>query len=271
MHLRVKDLIAVGGCFVILFGFGWMSWLFWGDVAIFLLLSGAASVIVAVQLRNYRDIQRQLDRQSWHYGELTTLFSIFSLLEIKHPMPPMRSPASSPAMASTLVSLIFDRKPTCILEVGSGVSTLVAAYCLKRLGTGYIVSLDHDLGFADISAENVRKHHLEDYAEVVFAPLKEVVVHDQSWSWYDISCLKDIEVVDMLIIDGPPRRTQKLARYPAVPILLDKLNENTVIVVDDTDRADEKEILRMWLEEFQHLAIDMGSSSTSISVLQSKP
>ena len=42
------------------------------------------------------------------------------------------------------LSIIFSIKPDTILELGSGVSTIISAYCLKKIGNGKIISLDHE-------------------------------------------------------------------------------------------------------------------------------
>src|SRR5205823_13858007 len=133
--------------------------------------------------------------------------------------PPMRGWAISPDFASIIMSCVREHKPKLVLEVGSGVSTLVTAYCLQEIGEGAVVSLDHDKQFAAISAANVAKHQLQDIATVIYAPLKEVVIQDKSWLWYDTEYLRNLGPIDILIIDGPLGGTQRLARYPALPIL----------------------------------------------------
>ena len=35
----------------------------------------------------------------------------------------------------------------------------------------------------------------------------------KSWLWYDVKQLEQLAPIDMLLIDGPPMATQRLARY----------------------------------------------------------
>src|SRR5712692_7065808 len=58
-------------------------------------------------------------------GQIEALFSIFSIIHLRHPLPAMGHWAVSPDFARILVDVILDRKPGLILELGSGVSTLL--------------------------------------------------------------------------------------------------------------------------------------------------
>ena len=56
-----------------------------------------------------------------------------------------------------------------------------------------------------------------------------------------MSYVENIDSIDILIIDGPPIKIGKNARYPAIPFLLDKLSENAIILLDDANRSNERE------------------------------
>lgn len=45
--------------------------------------------------------------------------------------------------------MIADERPELIVDTGSGVSTLVAAYALQKLGRGKVVALEHDRAYAN--------------------------------------------------------------------------------------------------------------------------
>ena len=162
----------------------------------------------------------------------------------------MRGWAVSPDFATVIVSLMREAKPRCIVEAGSGVSTLIVGYSLKRQGGGMIVSLDQDERYAKITQANVVRHGLEEFVSVRHAPLKRVPIKGKDWLWYDPEKIADLESIDMVIVDGPPGNVQRLARYPALPILADKLSDKAVIVLDDCFRHAEKEILMKWLADY---------------------
>ena len=58
-----------------------------------------------------------------------------------------------------------------VLELGSGLSTLIMAYAFEAAGAGMIVtSLEDHAGYAEQNAQSMlREHGLEDYASVIEA------------------------------------------------------------------------------------------------------
>jgi tRNA A58 N-methylase Trm61 len=113
----------------------------------------------------------------------------------------------SPDFANIVISLIGEHRPGLVLEMGSGVSTLVAAYSLQEIKEGVVISLEHDERFASISAANIAKHGLQNIATITYAPLKKVTIQGKSWLWYDMQQPENLAPIDMLIIDGPPMAT----------------------------------------------------------------
>ena len=67
-----------------------------------------------------------------------------------------------------------------------------------------------------------------------------------------------------MIIDGPPMKVQKNARYPAVPLLYDKLCDGCIVLMDDGARKDESLIAEMWNREYrfassEYLGLEKGA------------
>jgi hypothetical protein len=182
--------------------------------------------------------------------QVQSLLYIYSSLKLRRPLPPMRDMAISPDFAATLVSLVLEKQPKTILEFGSGTSTLLCGYCLEQLGGGKIFSVDHELKYANQSRDSLRDHGLDGFAQVIHAPLREVTTAAGSWMWYDTAFISSLPAVDLMIVDGPPGWLQKLARYPALPLLVDHLSPSAMILVDDTDRPDEMNMIEKWLVEF---------------------
>jgi O-antigen/teichoic acid export membrane protein/predicted O-methyltransferase YrrM len=223
------------------------AWAIFGQAVLLVGLTTLLSIVcvaVIVQL----DMNRRA--QVWNYRQIESLFSIYATLNVAQPLPPMRGWAVSPDFASVVIALIHDVKPTCIVEAGSGVSTLIAGYTLKQEGGGMIVSLEQDKRYADIARANVNRHGLGDFVSVRHAPLKSRMIGSKSWLWYDLDQLEDVKSIDMVIVDGPPGNIQRLARYPALPILADRLSDKAVVVLDDCFRHAEREILARWLRDY---------------------
>ena len=78
------------------------------------------------------------------YRDQEALLGIYQVLNIEKPLPRLGGYALSPQHASKIVSLNLSRKPEVVVEFGSGVSTLLTAYCMQRNGGGKVVSFEND-------------------------------------------------------------------------------------------------------------------------------
>ena len=62
------------------------------------------------------------------------------------------------------------------------------------------------------------------------------------------SSISDLTDIDLLIVDGPPGSTGTRARFPAYPLLSERLAPSALILVDDLQRSDERAVVDAWLE-----------------------
>lgn len=85
--------------------------------------------------------------------------------------------------------------------------------------------------------------------------------------WYDLREVAEAWKIDLLIVDGPPRATQPLARYPALPLLYERLSADARVVVDDAWREDEQEMVRRWLKQYPEFSVEYRESGKGIAVL----
>jgi predicted O-methyltransferase YrrM len=156
--------------------------------------------------------------------------------------------------AALLAREVLARKPEAILELGSGVSTLILGQILKRSGRGRLLSVDHDPEWANQTRRFVEVLGLGDVVTVVDAPLKDITTGNQeSAKWYDIpeDSLDSFGGIDLLLVDGPPqaRDNPQAARYPALPMLRRRLSPHALIFVDDANRKTESEMVQRWQTE----------------------
>jgi predicted O-methyltransferase YrrM len=154
---------------------------------------------------------------------------------------------ADPVMVHNAVRLVIETRPGLVVECGSGNSTEVIARCLRALGRGRIISLDHDPAYAHRTTELLRLYAVDDLATVVTAPFMARETNGQVVQWYGPQyepLLK--ESIEVLLVDGPPGASSKLARYPAVPILQPYLDPTCSILLGDGDRMDERTIAASW-------------------------
>lgn len=154
--------------------------------------------------------------------------------------------AMDPLFAEVVAKTILETRPRLVVECGSGASTVLIAACLSKLGSGRVVSLDHDADYAEKTRRQLSLLGLEEFAQVVTAPLVETNVEGRSYQWYDFDPNSLPGDVDCLVVDGPPAATGVEARYPALPLLLDRMAGTGVVLMDDGDRPDETTIAHRW-------------------------
>jgi tetratricopeptide (TPR) repeat protein len=120
-----------------------------------------------------------------------------------------------------------------VLECGSGRSTV------RLAATGAkVVSLEHDARFAARTRKWLDESGL--YADVRHAPIVD--------GWYDPSAWRDLDGIGLLLVDGPPGALSPLARAPALPLLAPRLAPGCYVILDDTHRDDEKQIVSFWTD-----------------------
>lgn len=160
-------------------------------------------------------------------------------------LPPTRGWAASPDFLLIVTEYILQHKPARIVELGSGVSTLVIAKALEKVGSGTLTSIDHDEVFQNITKERLKRLGLE--AEHIFAPLTQGEAANR---WYDLPALDG--PIDLLIIDGPPEAISPQVRGHASR-LFPSLNEGATIILDDADRPGERQVVARWLQDWPEL------------------
>jgi hypothetical protein len=182
------------------------------------------------------------------YRQLESLIAMYRHIDGDDTMPHMRGWAVSPDLALDLVERVLRGRCRTVLEAGSGTSTMLFAMAMERAGSGHVTALEHDESYAAATVELLERHGLGHRATVHHAPLVEVDVDGSPYRWYDLRGLDLPDDVDLLFVDGPPEATGPRSRYPALPLLADRLADRAEVVLDDGRRADETEIVRLWSE-----------------------
>ena len=131
-------------------------------------------------------------------------------------------------------------KPRLVVELGSGVSTLIVA----KSGAKKIISMDNSEEFADKTRELLKAHSVRG----VEIRVAELAPHVSGVDWYDTSKFNDLKRIDLLIVDGPPGSKNPNARKPALSELIGRLSPRAVIVIDDVNRDGERELAEAFAE-----------------------
>jgi hypothetical protein len=203
------------------------------------------------------------------YYQIESLLSVYSIIgPVKHPLPNFRHWAISPDSMKIIIAHILKVKPKFILEFGSGTSSVIIGYCLKNLNHGKLLSLDHTPDFCAETADQIRNHGLQDFVEILYAPLKVHNFDGKDYLWYSTEFTNNMDKVDLMIIDGPPESIQKNSRYPALRLMRAYLPDSATIFLDDGNRAGEIEIVAIWLDENKDIKSKLIPTEKGLTVLQ---
>lgn len=187
------------------------------------------------------------------YQQVEAMIDLRALVSPRAPMPALRHWALSPDALRLIIREVHARRPGLIVECGSGASSVWLGYVVQALGTGRIVSLEHDERFANATQDLIRAHELQDVVEVRYAPLTPWQGENGPKEWYDTAVIGDLESIGLLVVDGPPGTGGPAARYPAGPELLPRCAPDALILLDDAHRADERAVSDRWLKENEGL------------------
>lgn len=204
------------------------------------------------------------------YAEIEDLTALYRDIEPDRALPPLHGWAAGPDLARYLYLQVVEEQRTRVLECGSGSTTVVLAYAVKSVGRGHVHALEHEPRFAEATRRMLKERGLDAWATVVDAPLTEVQVEGSPWRWYDPAAVPAASI-DLLLVDGPPGTTGPQARYPALPVLIDRLAEDAVVVLDDTRRNDEHRIGERWAEAFEGWTIKSLPHDHGTLVLSRRP
>jgi predicted O-methyltransferase YrrM len=157
-------------------------------------------------------------------------------------------------------------KPQTIVECSSGSSSVVLAQCCLLNKCGHVYSLENGEEYAVQTRQYLDDFLLSDYGDVIHAPLQEWSLTEEVFQWYGLNDFPDIEI-DMLVIDGPPGFLQKHARFPALPLLEDKLARDCAVFLDDAARSDEQELVKRWLTMYPEFHFEYIDNERGCSIL----
>lgn len=207
------------------------------------------------------DVSEQLKRQdatvqkrlreglAKQYSQFDALTGLYYDVAPRQAFPAAGGWAASADLLRFLYDQVAVEGRNRILECGSGVSTVLMGYALQRRGEGKVVALEHLEQFAEQTRQLAAAHGLDDFVEVRHAPLTTMTVEGEEWPWYDVSEVP-AGPFDLLVVDGPPAGVRDHARFPAVPVLHDRLADSALVVLDDHNRPEEKAVGERWQQAF---------------------
>lgn len=181
--------------------------------------------------------------------DTAALFQLHGAIGLAHEHVPLTTYSALPSTVLLLAACARNLdKDDVIVELGSGTSTLWMAAALRRdQREARIVSVDHDAEWANYTWRALEQNGLSRFVDLRVSPLSERSDLPDKPTWYSPEAFHGLANITMLFVDGPPRRTGPMARRPAIAQLAPLMARSCTVVLDDTNRPDERDQVAMWL------------------------
>jgi glycosyltransferase involved in cell wall biosynthesis len=146
----------------------------------------------------------------------------------------------TPALAEALAERLEEIRPTRILEIGSGNSTVVlAAYAAA--GGASVTTLEHEPEYFEATSQLLTAMGLRDHVDLRLTPMGALTGPDRREApWYDAP----LEAAyDFVFVDGPP---QRIGREGVLFGIANHLGPEWELWLDDGHREHELACLERW-------------------------
>ena len=158
----------------------------------------------------------------------------------------------SPMVLNILEAHIRNHRPSRVLELGSGLSTLCLARYMHEAGHGdveppLVVSVEQDERYATLTRQRLKDFGSDMEAEVIVAPMAPQEIEGHATRCYDLGSTalqKYRGQFDLLVIDGPSGEPG--ARFGTLPLARDFLTKGAWFFLDDAARDSEVGIAQAW-------------------------
>lgn len=140
------------------------------------------------------------------------------------------------------IDRLFGAGRGAVLECGSGATTVLLGLLAEKYDR-YVWVFEHHEEWARHIGEVCRELGL-DRVNVRYTPLRNYGEYD----WYQLPTCPFPRDFDLVVCDGPPGGIQG-GRYGLLPVMSQYLRSDCRILLDDTHRRKEKELIRRWANE----------------------
>jgi predicted O-methyltransferase YrrM len=154
--------------------------------------------------------------------------------------------------AQLIAEALEQRKPSYILEAGSGSSTVVLAEYAKRSRSSRrrrprIISLESDAAFFQKTTDLLVRHDLSSQVDLRLTPLTGYRTPIGNAWWYEVDRVP--HNIDFVLVDGPPGH-HSTGRIAALTALWPLLAPDFELWLDDVHRQGEKLTVKSWATHY---------------------
>jgi hypothetical protein len=228
----------------------------------------AEAHVLTRQLKELQDsLEKSQAKQNQNsLAQLEAFLRLQSYLGEDFVIPDVHGWAISPDFGLLLIELIEKNDYQMVVEFGSGTSTILIARAIATISSRLDgkpkpiqVAFEHSAEFYKQTEALLMRSRLIDAVDLELAALAPWV-SPQGVEYQYYSChskllqrardLRSRRGGVLVVVDGPPAKTCRHARYPAVPILLSIFHGVTIdVLLDDYNRDEEQQIADMWVAD----------------------
>lgn len=159
---------------------------------------------------------------------------------------PFSGMSVSRAIAARLERICLERRPRCIVDVGTGEGGSLSVFVRSASPDATIWTIDDQPTFFHVARERLKLLGLTDErVRFIHAPIELGEWSKIRTAWYKHEALAEIQgPIDLLFVDGPKGQYD---RFPALPEFYERLRRPAVIVLDDCNRDRERKAFNEWI------------------------
>jgi hypothetical protein len=130
-----------------------------------------------------------------------------------------------------------------VLEIGSGLTTLILGAMVRRRGLS-VWTLEHHPEFFRNTEVSLKRYGLTN-VHLMLSPLRDY----GDFCWYDPPLDALPRDFNLIVADGPTGNV-KGGRFGLLPVLRSHFARNAVVLLDDAERPQEQAVLQKWASEY---------------------
>lgn len=191
------------------------------------------------------------------YLQISALLDVRELVGTNVFIGPLRGWAISPDALAIVLRDIVARQDPRVVEFGSGESTLSIAAVLRKIGSGSLLSFEHDPAHTHNMTGRLRDAGLLPFATVRTLPLRDYQVDGDRGQFTSYNMDGQDYDFDVALIDGPVCSVHG-DKTRSIPLdwCAARLRMNCSIYLDDADRPPEKDLLQSLRKAYPMLIVE---------------
>jgi len=171
-----------------------------------------------------------------------------------------------PEKAEFVLGQINAHPPKCVLEVGSGTSTILFA-ALGELHGFSVLSLENDSGTIGYVKSVLDKLSCSSRVTIQKTDfVRRRYENGEQYWWYDADLGRAGDQFDFVFVDGP--MSHLVGRNGAIPEIRNFLAPNHRIFIDDPEREHEKKCIEEWQRHYSDLSMTEFRECYALAMLQ---